>query len=130
MIRSAGIHLDLPIFVPLRHARGTVIFLRNLATDRLCRRGGLLVRQPDIIRYRRRWFAMPDVLIRDIPEAVLAEVDAHAARLGISRVEYIRRRLTADAATLRAQVTAQHLRKFADRFADLADDEVMDTAWR
>lgn len=41
---------------------------------------------------------MADVLIRDIPEDVLAEVDAHAARLGLSRAEYIRRRLTADAA--------------------------------
>ena len=44
---------------------------------------------------------MPDVLIRDIPEAVLAGVDARAARLGISRVEYIRRRLAADAAASR-----------------------------
>lgn len=73
---------------------------------------------------------MPDVLIRDVPEAVLAEVDAHAARLGISRVEYIRRRLAADAATSSAHVSTQDLRQFADRFADLADQEVMDTAWR
>ena len=42
---------------------------------------------------------MADVLIRDVPEAVLAGVDAHASRLGLSRVEYIRRRLAADAAT-------------------------------
>jgi hypothetical protein len=73
---------------------------------------------------------MPDVLIRDVPEAVLAEVDAHAARLGISRVEYIRRRLAADAATSSARVSTQDLRKFANRFADLAKQEVMDTAWR
>jgi hypothetical protein len=73
---------------------------------------------------------MPDVLIRDVPEAVLAEVDAHAARLGISRVEYIRRRLAADAATSSARVSTQDLRKFANRFADLANQEVMDTAWR
>jgi hypothetical protein len=73
---------------------------------------------------------MPDVLIRDVPEAVLAEVDAHAARLGLSRVEYIRRRLAADAATSGAQVSADDLRKFSDRFADLADQEVMDAAWR
>jgi hypothetical protein len=42
---------------------------------------------------------MTDVLIRDIPDDVLAGVDAHAARLGLSRVEYIRRRLASDAAT-------------------------------
>lgn len=73
---------------------------------------------------------MPDVLIRNVPEAVLAEVDAHAARLGISRVEYIRRRLAADAATSSARVSTLDLRKFRDKFADLADQEVMDTAWR
>lgn len=73
---------------------------------------------------------MADVLIRDVPEDVLAGVDAHAARLGLSRVEYIRRRLAADASTSNAHVSAQDLRKFADRFADLADQEVMDTAWR
>ena len=73
---------------------------------------------------------MPDVLIRDVPEAVLAEVDAHAARLGLSRVEYIRRRLAADAATSSAPVSAEDLRTFAHRFADLADPEVMDPAWQ
>jgi len=71
-----------------------------------------------------------DVLIRDVPEAVLAGVDAHAARLGLSRVEYIRRRLAADAGTASAPVSAQDLREFADRFGDLADGEVMDAAWR
>lgn len=73
---------------------------------------------------------MPDVLIRDVPDAVLAEVDAHAARLGLSRVEYIRRRLAADAATSSTTVSAGDLRKFADKFSDLADAEVMDAAWR
>ncbi|MCY7287801.1 MAG: antitoxin [Cryobacterium sp.] len=73
---------------------------------------------------------MADVLIRDVPDAVLAGVDAHAARLGISRVEYIRRRLAADAATASAPVSVQDLREFAERFADLANDEVMDAAWR
>lgn len=73
---------------------------------------------------------MADVLIRDVPDAVLAGVDAHAARLGISRVEYIRRRLAADASTTSAPVSAQDLREFAERVPDLANDEVMDAAWR
>jgi len=73
---------------------------------------------------------MPDVLIRDVPDEVLAEVDAHAARLGLSRAEYIRRRLAADAATSPAPVSAQDLRAFARTFSDLADPEVMDAAWR
>ena len=69
-------------------------------------------------------------LIHDIPEAVLVGVDAHAARLGLSRVEYIRRRLAADAATSNAQVSSQDLRAFASSFAELADEGVMDAAWR
>lgn len=72
---------------------------------------------------------MPDVLIRDVPEVVLAGVDAHAARLGLSRVEYIRRRLAADAATSGAAVSTEDLRSFAERFSDLADPEVMGSAW-
>jgi hypothetical protein len=70
-----------------------------------------------------------DVLIRDVPDKVLAGVDAHAARLGISRVEYIRRRLAADAVTSSAPVSVDDLRDFAERFGDLANDEVMDRAW-
>lgn len=73
---------------------------------------------------------VPDVLIRDIPDEVLASVDAHAARLGISRVEYIRRRLAADAATNPASVSVTDLRRFAEGFSDLADHSVMDSAWR
>lgn len=73
---------------------------------------------------------MADVLIRDVPEAVLAGVDAHASRLGLSRVEYIRRRLAADAATSGASVTADDLRSFADKVSDLADPEVMGAAWQ
>jgi len=73
---------------------------------------------------------MSDVLIRDIPDAVLAGVDAHAARLGISRVEYIRRRLAADAASSTVAVSVKDLRKFADKFVDLGDESVMDAAWQ
>lgn len=73
---------------------------------------------------------MTDVLIRDVPDEVLAGVDAHAARLGISRVEYIRRRLAADAAATAASVSVEDLRLFAERFPDLADESVMDAAWR
>jgi hypothetical protein len=70
-----------------------------------------------------------DVLIRDIPETVLAGLDARAARLGLSRVEYIRRRLAQDA-TAAVSVTVADLRIFADSCADLADLSVMRNAWQ
>ena len=41
---------------------------------------------------------MADILIRGLPEEILAELDARAAKLGVSRTEYIRRRLTQDTA--------------------------------
>lgn len=73
---------------------------------------------------------MADVLIRDIPESVLAGLDARAARVGLSRVEYIRRRLAAEASTSGTKVSGDDLRSFADKFADLADHGVMDAAWQ
>jgi hypothetical protein len=71
-----------------------------------------------------------DILVRDVPEEVLAAVDAHAARLGLSRVEYIRRRLAADAATAGETVSATDLRSFAHLAQDLADPQVMGAAWQ
>lgn len=73
---------------------------------------------------------MTDVLIRDVPDDVLAGVDARARKLGLSRVEYIRRRLAADAATTTKPVSVAQLRAFATKVADLADPKVMDAAWR
>jgi hypothetical protein len=73
---------------------------------------------------------MADILVRDVPEEVLAEVDAHAARLGLSRVEYIRRRLAADAATSGEAVSVADLRSFAEAAKGLTDPQVMGAAWK
>jgi hypothetical protein len=72
---------------------------------------------------------VPDVLIRDVPAEDLARIDAHAARLGLSRTEYLRRRLHQDAARPAAPVTVEDLRTFRDRFGDLDDRDVMRQAW-
>ncbi|HEX6528162.1 MAG TPA: ribbon-helix-helix protein, CopG family [Streptosporangiaceae bacterium] len=72
---------------------------------------------------------MTDVLIRDVPDEVIAIVDAHAARLGISRSEYVRRRLAQDAMG-GSRVSVADLERFASEFADLADPDVMARAWR
>jgi Ribbon-helix-helix protein, copG family len=70
-----------------------------------------------------------DVLIRDVPDDVIAAVDAHAARLGLSRSEYVRRRLAQDAAVQDAAVSVEDLTRFAEVFSDLADPDVMSRAW-
>ena len=73
---------------------------------------------------------MTDVLIRDVPDDVIAALDAHASRLGLSRSEYVRRRLAQDAATQASPVRVSDLARFADVFGDLSDPDVMSRAWR
>lgn len=72
---------------------------------------------------------VPDVLIRDVPAEDLARIDAHAARLGLSRTEYLRRRLHQDAARPSSPVTVEDLQAFSARFGDLDDPDVMRRAW-
>ena len=73
---------------------------------------------------------MSDVLTRDVPDDVLAAVEAHATKLGLSRNEYLRRQLAQDAMRSTTPVTMDDLRWFTDTFSDLADPEVMQQAWK
>ena len=72
---------------------------------------------------------MTDVLIRNVPDDVIAALDIRARRLGLSRSEYLRRRLAQDAATADSPVEVADLARFADTFGDLADPDVMSQAW-
>lgn len=72
---------------------------------------------------------MTDVLVRDVPDEVITALDARAARLGLSRSEYLRRRLAQEAMSGPQPVTAQDLAAFAETFCDLADPGVMKGAW-
>ncbi|MGD7732796.1 ribbon-helix-helix protein, CopG family [Propionibacteriaceae bacterium G57] len=74
---------------------------------------------------------MTNVLIRGLSEAAVARIDAEAAALGLSRNEFLRRRLEQDAsAPVATTVTADDWRRSAEVFGDLADPGVMDDAWR
>lgn len=72
---------------------------------------------------------MPDVLIRNFPAEDLNLLDEQAARLGISRSEYLRRHLHREARRTVGPVTVADLRTLGDLVADLADDAVMTDAW-
>ncbi|MGH8982214.1 MAG: type II toxin-antitoxin system VapB family antitoxin [Acidimicrobiales bacterium] len=72
---------------------------------------------------------MPDILIRDVPDEVLAAIDARARRVGLSRAEYIRRSLSRERDGAALPVRVNDLVAFADKFADLADPDVMRQAW-
>jgi hypothetical protein len=70
------------------------------------------------------------MLIRDVPEDVLTAIDANAARLGLSRSEYVRRELSRVAQRSASSVTADDLQRFVTTFSDLAHTDVMDQAWK
>lgn len=72
---------------------------------------------------------MADILIRDLPDDVLAAIDAKARRAGLSRSEYIRRALAREGSDSACDVSVDDLAGFADTFADLGDPEVMGRAW-
>jgi hypothetical protein len=76
---------------------------------------------------RRR--VMTDVLIRGLKPEDVARLDAHAVALGLSRNEYLRRRIEQDARRGRGPVTRADFERFADRFRGLADVELMRRAW-
>lgn len=72
---------------------------------------------------------MTDVLIRNVPDDDLARIDEQASRLGLSRSEYLRRRIMQDAARSEAHLTVADLQRAATLSQDLLDDSVMRDAW-
>ncbi|PSL02849.1 ribbon-helix-helix CopG family protein [Haloactinopolyspora alba] len=72
---------------------------------------------------------MTDVLIRNVDDHDLARIDERAARLGLSRGEYLRRRITQAAGHEDAHLTVKDLQRAADLTEDLLDDDVMREAW-
>lgn len=73
---------------------------------------------------------MSDILIRDVPEDVIAAIDVKAQRVGLSRTEYLRRALARERAGQLTEVSIADLAGFAERFADLAEPDVMGRAWQ
>ncbi len=70
---------------------------------------------------------MPDILIRDVPDDVVAALDTNAKFAGQTRAEYLRRLLADQQGPA---LTREQLNRFAERTADLANAEVMTAAWR
>lgn len=72
---------------------------------------------------------MTDILIRGVPDDALARIDERAARMGLSRGEYLRRRIAQDAAREERRLTVADLQRVAVLNQDLLDDDVMRDAW-
>jgi hypothetical protein len=72
---------------------------------------------------------MTDILIRDVPDEVLAAIDAKAKRVGLSRTEYLRRALERERVQESSPVTVEQLERAAALARDLDDPDVMSGAW-
>lgn len=75
---------------------------------------------------------MPDILVRGLSATAVARFEAEAKSLGVSRAEVLRRHLEAQVTRDEAgpTMTPADWNRFAEGFADLADPEVMGSAWR
>ncbi|MEY4606696.1 MAG: hypothetical protein RLY45_1456 [Actinomycetota bacterium] len=72
---------------------------------------------------------MTNILIRDIPDEVIAAIDARAKRIGLSRTEYLRRTLERERVGSVGPITLDHFHRVASLAADLDDPDVMANAW-
>lgn len=72
---------------------------------------------------------MTDILIRDVPDDVLAAIEARAKRVGLSRTEYLRRTLERERVQDAGPVSVEHLERAAVLARDLDDPDVMSGAW-
>ena len=72
---------------------------------------------------------MTDILIRGVPENVVAEIDVKAASAGLSRAEYLRRVLLREQAGSANEVTVASLARIAQMCSDLGRPAVMAGAW-
>lgn len=72
---------------------------------------------------------MTDILIRDVPDEVLAAIDTKARRVGLSRTEYLRRTLERERVQDSGPVTIEQLERMSALAADLDDPDVMSDAW-
>jgi len=69
-----------------------------------------------------------NLLIRDLSDADLRQLDGRARALGLSRSEYVRRRLRQDVGA--PKLTQADLERFATAHRDLTHPQVMAGAWR
>ena len=75
---------------------------------------------------------MANVLIRNVPDEVVAAIDSYAERLGLSRAELLRRFLDEQAQRGRASGrthTVHDLKAASARLQGVLDEQLMRDAW-
>jgi hypothetical protein len=69
------------------------------------------------------------IVIRNVPDEVLAAIDRRAHRLGLSRSAYLRRLLERERLVARGPTTVDDLGSAAKLAMDLDDVDVISDAW-
>jgi plasmid stability protein len=82
-----------------------------------------------MVRYHLEVATVTDILIRNLPDELVAAIDARAKRVGLSRNEYLRRTLERERVGIAGPVTAFDLERLTSLAADLDDPDVMSGAW-
>ena len=70
-----------------------------------------------------------DLLIRNVPAEDIAGLDVRAAKLGLSRADYLRRLVGKASAAGTEPATPDSLSRMADAISDLKDPEIIRNAW-
>lgn len=73
---------------------------------------------------------MTNVLIRGLSDETVARIDQSAEELGLSRNEFLRRKLEGDNPRPMEAATDENWKRAGEIFADLADPDIMAGAWR
>lgn len=74
---------------------------------------------------------MTDVLIRGLSDEAVQRIDAEAAALGLSRNEFLRRKLERGTPPRTGpRLSADDWARSSATFSDLGEPAVMDAAWR
>jgi hypothetical protein len=73
---------------------------------------------------------MADVLIRGLSDTAMAQLDAAASAVVLSRSEFLRRQFEAATPSSALVVTAADLRRATEAASDLLEHGVMADAWR
>jgi hypothetical protein len=71
-----------------------------------------------------------NILIRGLSDTAVAQLDAAASAVGLSRNEFLRRQFEAATPSSGLVVTTADLRRAAEAAGDLLEPDVMADAWR
>jgi uncharacterized protein (DUF2384 family) len=70
-----------------------------------------------------------DILIRNVPDDVVAAIDERAKRVGLSRTEYLRRTLARERPTGDETTTVADFERLAEMASDVLEPDFEARAW-